>query len=183
MTTPALLVIDMQQAIDDPALGRRGQPGMEDAIASLLAAWRARRLPVIHIRHDSLDPSSPYRPGTPGNEFKPEAAPIPGEPIVDKRTASAFIGTDLMDALDELQVRRLVIAGAFLENSVEATIRMARDLGFEVVIPEDAVASIDRTDSNGRHWTAEDVHALVLVILEGNYARVTSSASVIETLP
>ena len=183
MTTPALILIDMQQAIDDPVWGRRGQPGIEDAIAGLLAAWRARRLPVIHIRHDSLDPSSPYRPGTPGNDFKPEAAPVPGEPVVDKRTASAFIGTDLMDVLDELQIRRLVVAGVLLENSIDATVRMARDLGFEVIIPEDAVASIDRTDRSGRHWTAEDVHALMLAILDGDYARVTTSASVIETLP
>ncbi|MFX9552277.1 isochorismatase family protein, partial [Acinetobacter baumannii] len=69
---------------------------MEERIAELLAAWRKRRLPVIHIRHDSTDTSSPYRPGTPGNDFKAEVAPQLGEPVVDKRTNSAFIGTDLM---------------------------------------------------------------------------------------
>lgn len=183
MTTPALLVIDVQNAIDDPAWGRRGQPEMEGNIATLLDAWRARRLPIVHIRHDSTDLTSPYRPGTPGNDFKPDVAPLPGEPVVDKRTNSAFIGTDLMDVLDELQVQRLVMTGVLLENSVEATARMAGNLGFEVVIPEDAVASVDRTDRNGRHWPAEDVHALTLAILENEYAQISDTRSLIEALP
>ena len=183
MSTPALLVIDVQNAIDDPVWGRRGQPDMEERISELLAAWRARRLPVIHVRHDSTNPASPYRPGTSGNEFKAEVAPLPGEPVVDKRTNSAFIGTDLIDLLDELDVRRLVVTGVLLENSVEATVRMAGNLGFEVAIPEDAVASVDRTDRRGRHWPAEDVHALTLAILDQEYAQITDTRSLIEALP
>ncbi|MCB8829961.1 isochorismatase family protein, partial [Escherichia coli] len=61
-TTQALLVIDVQNAIDDPKWGRRGQPDAEAQIARLLGAWRERRLPVVHIKHDSTDPASPYRP-------------------------------------------------------------------------------------------------------------------------
>jgi nicotinamidase-related amidase len=183
MKTPALLVIDVQNAIDDPVWGRRGQPEMEGAIARLLAEWRRRRLPVVHIRHDSTDPASPYRPGTRGNDFKAEVAPQPGEPVIDKRTNSAFIGTDLMDLLDELQVGQLVVTGVLLENSVEATARMAGNLGFEVVIPGDAVASVDRTDHRGTHWPAEDVHALTLAILDKEYAHISDSRTVIERLP
>ena len=181
--TPALLVIDVQNAIDDPVWGRRGQPEMEDRIVTLLDAWRERRLPIVHIRHDSTDLASPYRPGTRGNDFKDAVAPLPGEPVIDKRTNSAFIGTDLMDLLDELQVQRLVLTGVLLENSVEATARMAGNLGFEVVIPEDAVASVDRTDRRGRHWPAEDVHALTLAILDKEYAVISDTQTVIETLP
>ena len=183
MTTPVLLVIDVQNAIDDPVWGRRGQPDMEGRIADLLAAWRDKRLPVVHIRHDSTDPSSPYRPGQPGNDFKRQVAPETGEPVVDKRTNSAFIGTDLMDLLEELQAGRLVITGVLLENSVDATVRMANGLGFEVVIARDAVASIDRTDHDGRHWPAEDVHALSLAILGQDYATISDSNSIIEALP
>ena len=183
MTTQALIVIDVQNAIDDPKWDRRGQPEAEAMIARLLAAWRERRLPVVHIRHDSTDPASPYRPGTEGNEFKREVAPQMGEPIIDKRTNNAFIGTDLMDVLDELQVRSLVVTGVLLENSVDATVRMAAGLGFEVLVPGDAVASIDRKDYRGKQWTAEDVHALSLSVLNGEYAQITTSQAIIETLP
>ncbi|SDO50087.1 cysteine hydrolase family protein [Phyllobacterium sp. OV277] len=181
--TQALLVIDVQHAIDDPKWGRRGQPEAEQHIARLLGAWRERRLPIVHIKHDSTDPQSPYRPGTEGNEFKSEVAPQVGEPVVDKRTNNAFIGTDLMDVLDELQVRSLVVTGVLLENSVDATVRMAANLGFEVVVPEDAVASIDRKDHQGKNWSAEDVHALTLSILDGEYAKISTSDAIIEALP
>ena len=70
-----------------------------------------------------------------------------------------------------------------LENSVDATVRMASNLGFEVTIPEDAVASIDRKDRNGKVWSAEDVHALSLAILDGEYARISMTDAIIETLP
>jgi nicotinamidase-related amidase len=183
MTTQALIIIDVQKAIDDPKWGRRDQLGAEAAIARLLGAWRERRLPVIHIRHDSTDPRSPYRPGSEGNAFKPEVEPQMGEPIIDKRTNNAFIGTDLMDVLDELQVRSLVITGVLLENSVDATVRMAANLGFDVTIPEDAVASVDRQDRRGKLWSAEDVHALTLAVLDGEYARISTSDAIIETLP
>lgn len=183
MTTPTLVVIDVQNAIDDPRWGRRGQPDAEARIADLLAAWRERRLPVIHVRHDSTDPESPYRAGTSGNEFKEGLRPEPGEPVIDKRTNSAFIATDLMDVLDELMVRHLVVAGVLLENSVEATVRMAGNLGFDVTVAEDAVASIDRVDRNGRRWSAEDVQALSLSILDGEYARIAPSTAIIGELP
>ncbi len=183
MTTPVLLIVDVQDAIDDPVWGRRGQPDMETRIAAMLVAWRGKRLPIVHVRHDSTDPSSPYRPGQAGNHFKRQVAPETGEPVVDKRANSAFIGTDLMDVLEELQASQLVVTGVLLENSVDATVRMAHGLGFDVVIAADAVASIDRTDHNGKLWPAEDVHALSLAVLGQDYATITDSKSIIEALP
>lgn len=97
-TNTALLLIDVQQAIDDPkwgAEGPRNNPQAERNIASLLATWRHVNYPILHVRHDLTFSDSPYRPGQPGNEFKMEARPAPGVLIVVKRTNSAFIGTRL----------------------------------------------------------------------------------------
>jgi nicotinamidase-related amidase len=130
---PALIVVDVQKAIDDPRWARygpRNNPDAERNMARLLAAWRDRRLPVYHVRHDSLEPGSAYRPGQPGNEFKTEAAPLPGEPIIVKRTNSAFIGTDLEARLRAASHNMLVVCGVITNNSVEATVRMAGNLGF-----------------------------------------------------
>ncbi|MEQ9813957.1 MAG: cysteine hydrolase family protein [Azospirillaceae bacterium] len=178
----ALVVIDLQQAIDDPVWGRRGQPGAEAAVGALLTAWRGRGWPVVHVRHDSLDPASPYAPEKPGNAFKPVAEPLPDEIVVPKRTNSAFIGTDLVDRLEAFAVGDLVVVGVLLENSVEATVRMAGNLGYHVWLPGDACASIDRTDHRDRHWPAEDVHALTLAILDGEYATVTTTKELIAAL-
>lgn len=169
---PALLIVDVQNAIDAPVWGRRGQTSAEANIARLLTVWRERGLPVFHIRHDSTEANSPYRPGQAGNDFKAEVAPVGEEAVVAKRTNSAFIGTDLEARLREAGITELVITGVLLENSVGATVRMAGNLGFEVLVPAGAVASIDRTDRNGKTWPAEDVHALALSILDGEYASV-----------
>ena len=56
-----LIVIDVQEAIDDPRWGPRNNLEAEANIAALIAAWRAESLPLVHVRHDSVDPASPMR--------------------------------------------------------------------------------------------------------------------------
>jgi nicotinamidase-related amidase len=67
-SSATLVVIDVQNAIDDLKWGPRNNLDAEDQIASLLAAWRGVKWPIVHIRHDSTDPTSPYRPGQVGND-------------------------------------------------------------------------------------------------------------------
>src|SRR5580692_8892213 len=85
----ALIVIDLQRAIDHPSWGIRNNPQAEANVARLLAHWRATERPIYHIRHDSREPASHYRPGQPGHEFKPQTAPLPGETVLGKHTTNA----------------------------------------------------------------------------------------------
>lgn len=175
----ALLVIDVQQAIDHPKWGRRNNPQAESNIARLLAAWRKSGRPIYHVRHDSTFAESPYRPGQAGHEFKPGVAPLPGETIVAKRTNSAFIGTDLEARLRQAGQETLVIAGVLLHNSVDATVRVAGNLGFSTFLVSDATWSVDKQDRDGRLWRAEDVHALSLAHLDGEYATVRTTDEIL----
>src|SRR5262249_22297838 len=127
----ALILIDLQKAIDHPSWGRRNNPDAEKNIARLLGVWRTSGRVIYHIRHDSAEPGSHYRLGQPGNDFKPEAQPIEGETVIAKRTNSAFIGTDLESRLRASSQNLLVVAGVITNNSVEATVRMAGNLGFD----------------------------------------------------
>ena len=175
----ALLVIDVQKAIDHPSWGRRNNPQAERNIAALLEAWRASGRPIYHIRHDSTEPASHYRPGQPGHDFKPEAAPLAGETVVAKRTNSAFIGTGLEARLRAAGHSVLVVAGVITNNSVEATVRMAGNLGFETLLVEDAAFTFGRTDWAGVFRSAEEVHAMSLANLHGEYCQVTTTADVL----
>ncbi len=188
----ALIVIDLQRAIDHPSWGVRNNAGAEGNVAALLAAWRGSGRPVYHVRHDSVEPRSHYRPGQPGHDFKPEATPVTGEMVVGKRTNSAFIGTDFESILRGRGVSLLVVAGVITNNSVEATVRMAGNLGFDVFLVEDACFTFGRKDWAGREWTADEVHALSLANMDGEYCTVVRAADVLraanspeshETLP
>ncbi len=175
-------MIDLQKAIDHPSWGQRNNPEAEKNVAALLLAWRASRRPIYHVRHDSAEATSHYRPGQPGNEFKPEAQPLPGETVVAKRTNSAFIGTDLEARLHEMKQNLLVVAGVITNNSVEATVRMGGNLGFDTFLVEDACFTFARKDWTGRLRTASEVHAMSLANLDGEYCTVTRTAEVLAAL-
>jgi len=175
----ALVVIDVQKAIDDPSWGVRNNPDAEAKIAALLAAWRAAGRPIFHVRHDSVEAGSTYRPGQAGNEFKAEAMPLVGEAVIAKRTNSAFIGTDLEARLRAAGIGALVVAGVITNNSVEATVRMAGNLGFTTLLVEDAAFTFGRRDWNGVERTADEVHAMSLANLDGEYCTVVRTADVL----
>jgi len=178
----ALIVIDFQKAIDHPSWGERNNPDAERNVASLLDAWRSTGRPVYHIRHDSTEPASHYRPGQPGNDFKPQAQPIAGEVVIVKRTNSAFIGTDLESRLRQANHTLLVVAGVITNNSVEATVRMAGNLGFETFLVEDATFTFGRNDWNGISRTADQVHAMSLANLDGEYCSVVRTSEILAAL-
>ncbi len=176
-----LLLIDLQKAIDHPSWGERNNPNAEAKIAQLLQHWRRKGWPVWHVRHDSTEAASHYRPGQVGHAFKAEATPLPGEPVIAKQTNSAFIGTDLEARLRDGGHRALVIAGVITNNSVEASVRMAGNLGFATFLVADACFTFGKIDWNGVYRSAEDVHALSLATLDGEYCQVTTTQVLLES--
>jgi nicotinamidase-related amidase len=178
----ALLVIDVQKAIDasyHAAHGPRNNMDAEDRIALLLGLWRGQGRPIFHVRHDSTAPESAYRPGQEGNDFKEVVAPLDSEIVIAKRTNSAFIGTALERQLRELKIQALVVTGVSTNNSVEATVRMAGNLGFDTYLVADACFTFARPDYQGRLRSAEEVHAMSLANLDGEYCTVLSSEAII----
>jgi nicotinamidase-related amidase len=175
-----LILIDLQKAIDHPSWGKRNNPHAEENSANLLNFWRKSNRPIFHIRHNSLDPNSYYRPGQPGNDFKSEVMPLPNEVIITKHTNSAFIGTDLESRLRVANFTTLVIVGVITNNSVETTVRMSGNLGFNTYLVSDATFTFDRIDWRGRHRTAEEVHDMSLANLNGEYCTVVDTVTVLQ---
>ena len=178
----ALLLIDVQQGLDEPRWGARNNPHAERQIAALLAAWRRAKWPVIHVQHMSEVPGSPLRPELPGNAFKPEAMPHEGEPVFRKTVNSAFIGTTLEAHLRNAGIHQLVIVGLTTDHCVSTTTRMAGNLGFDVVVVEDATATFERTGPDGVKYSADQMHRLALASLHGEFAQVQAAADVLARL-
>ena len=171
----ALLVIDVQKGLDDPRFGERNNPHAEEKISRILSFWRSNKRPVIHIQHCSVEPSSPLRPDQPGVEFKPEAAPLPGELIFQKSVHSAFIGTNLEAHLRSEQVDNVVIIGLTTDQCVSTTTRMAGNLGFNVLLISDATATFGRIGPDGKEYSAETIFSVNLASLHDEFCKVITT--------
>jgi nicotinamidase-related amidase len=175
----ALVLVDVQQGLDDPRLGVRNNPEAERRIADLLAAWRAAGRPVVHVQHVSREVGSTLREGLAGVAFKPEAVPLPSEPVFRKRVNSAFIGTGLEAHLRAHGIVDLVVAGLTTDHCVSTTVRMAANLGFAVTVVDDATATFARRGPDGADIGAELVHRVELASLHGEFATVRSTQQVL----
>ena len=179
---PALVLIDVQKGIDeaDHWGGNRNNAGAEEKILALLTFWRSLQLPVIIVQHESTSKQSPFYPGKLGNALKDFVAPVIGEPTFRKSTANAFVGTFLQQHLAQKKISELVITGFVTNNSVEATVRMAGDLGFKTTVVADACACFDKIGLDGTRYASSLVHDLSLANLKGEYAEILSTTDVIK---
>ena len=181
---PALIVVDVQRAFDEwEAAGkRRNNPDAVARIADLLKAFRASGAPIFHIRHEGTRPNSSFLPSRSGYAVKDEAREQAGEVVIVKRVNSAFIGTDLGSRLRADNIATLVICGATTNHCVETTTRMAGNLGFDVQLVRDATWTFDRVGPDGETHSADEIHAMTLSNLNGEFARIVTTREVIDSL-
>jgi nicotinamidase-related amidase len=175
----ALLLIDIQR--DYFPGGRHPLVGSDraaDAASSVLADFRARSEPIVHVQHSWDEPDAAYlKPGTAGFAHDDRVAPAGDEPVVVKEAPNAFVGTGLEQRLRDGEIDQLVVAGMMTSMCVDATVRAAVDLGFSVTVVADACAAPD-LEYAGVRVPGEQVHAAFLAALAEGYADVVDAAAV-----
>lgn len=176
----ALLIIDMQMGMAvRTASGRaRANPDAETQVADLLALFRGRGLPVVHVHHDDPDPTSLFRRGAAEGAPMPCAQPIAGEAVFWKSTSSAFAGTGLDAYLRRHGIDRIVLVGAVAAFCVTSTTRSASDLGFSVILPGDALIGFDIPAHDGGRIDAQTVLRVTLSLLGADFAQLVSAREV-----
>jgi nicotinamidase-related amidase len=182
MNSTALIIIDMQRGMHGTDPAQRNNHGAEQSIARLLQAWRDAQAPIVHVRHLSRTPGSVFWPGQPGAEFQPALAPLAHEHVVEKNVPDAFINTGLERWLHARGIWRLAIVGVSTNNSVESTARSAGNLGFAAWVGSDATFAFAQTDFDGVPRSAQQVHAMALSNLHGEYATVVPSEDLLVLL-
>jgi nicotinamidase-related amidase len=150
MNANALLVVDVQRNMFEP------EPGVADGIellatlSGLIARARKAGAPVVFVRNNG-GADDPDAPGTPGWELVGALPRLSGEPIVDKKAADAFEGTNLGALLKARGVRRVVVAGLQSEFCIQATCRGAHKRGYAVTLAADAHGTYDAADGPTAH--------------------------------
>lgn len=178
----ALLVIDIQK---DYFPGGK-YPLVEPLAAAkkaydILQCFREHKGHHVHIQHISLEPDATFFiKGDSGSDIHDSAAHFEGEPIVYKHEPNSFLNTNLLEMLKGWEVERVIITGMMTHMCVDATARAASDLGFKVIVAEDACATRD-LEFGGTTIPAEHVHKAFLSALE-SYGDVMKSDQVIAML-
>lgn len=177
-----LIPIDMQRAFDATPWPRRWNDRLDENGLALLTAWRAAGRPIIHVRHDSVEPGSTLRPQAPGNALRPGFEPQAGEPLVTKSVNAAFIGTDLDLRLRRLGTDTVVLFGISTDMCVSTSVRVGSNLGYRVILVEDACDCFDLPDGKDRTVPAEEIHRAHVATLRHEFAAVWRTGEVLASL-
>nr|BFE57771.1 isochorismatase family protein [Dactylosporangium thailandense] len=164
-TGTAVLTMELQRGIVGPEslvpdLGDQLRAaGGVDAVRRLLAGARAAGVPVVHatvahrpggrpaganapiLRRAEAAPGDNLRVGSVSARVLAELGPEPGDMTVERHHGvTPFTGTELDATLRGLGVRTLVLVGVSLNMGIPGASVEAIGLGYNVVVPTDAVA-------------------------------------------
>ncbi|MFJ1808394.1 MULTISPECIES: cysteine hydrolase family protein [unclassified Streptomyces] len=183
----ALVVVDVQKGFEELDFwGARNNPGADDNIAALIDVWQGSGRPVVFVRHDSVKPGSPLRPGYEGNDFKEYVEARRGkgsgaELFLTKTVNSAFLGTpDLGAWLTAEGISQIVVAGIQTNMCAETTARMGGNLGYDVLFAYDATYTFGLEGPFGWRRSAEELAQASAVSLHGGgFARVVTTKEIV----
>ena len=174
---PALVVVDMCKAFIDSSspLGFECNELIQANI-NLVKKFRLNKFPVIFTTtiYRNLSEASVFRSKIPAlNILEPESdavtfiddlAPSKDEILIEKKFASAFFQTKLIDSLLNIQADSVVICGVTTSGCVRATAVDSLQNNFPTIIAEDCVGDRDL-----------DAHKANLYDLQAKYAEVIHS--------
>lgn len=139
----ALLIIDMQTGLYDGPEKPFERERVLATINLLIQRARLAGAPIFVARHTG-PAGSPIEAGSPlwqlwhGLEVDESR-----DHLFNKTRPSCFLGTNLEQQLRAAQVKDLVIAGMKTQFCLDTTCRVAVELGFSVVLPEDGHTCMD----------------------------------------
>ncbi|MCV7157404.1 cysteine hydrolase [Mycolicibacterium brisbanense] len=111
--------------------------------------------------------------GTWGGEIRTELAPEPGDVVAQEHwCSSGFANTDLDLLLKRHGIHELIVMGLIAHTCVEATVRFAAELGYQVTLVDDATAD----------YSDVEMHAALRVNLPNYASAIVSTDNVVGAL-
>jgi len=180
-TQTALVLIDIQNDYFE-----EGANPLSDSFEASLNAkkileyFRSNNLPVIHIQHISARPGSTFfLPGTKGADIHPNVKPLENEKVIVKHFPNSFRDTDLYAYLTEKNISDIVVCGMMTHMCMDASIRAAKDYGFNCTLISDACAT-KNLEIQGQLVKATDVHTSFLAALGYFYATIKKATEFLQ---
>ncbi len=172
----ALVIIDIQNDyFSNGSMSLVGSLEASENAKLLLNKFRENNLLVAHVQHIATRPTATFFiPNTVGAEIHDNVKPSGNEKRVIKHYPNSFKETNLLDFLISNNITDLVICGMMTHMCIDATVRAAKDFGFNITLIGDACATKD-LEINGEKVSAENVHNSFLAALSYFYATVKNT--------
>jgi nicotinamidase-related amidase len=114
-----------------------------------------------------------FADGTWGGEIRAEFIPHPGEHVAQEHwCSSGFANTDLDLLLKKHGVHQLIVVGLIAHTCVEATVRFAAELGYQVAMVKDATAD----------YSEEMMHAALEINMPNYASAIVTTDEVIQSI-
>jgi nicotinamidase-related amidase len=111
--------------------------------------------------------------GTWGGEIRSEFQPKPGEIVASEHwCSSGFANTDLDLQLKKHGIHKLIVVGLIAHTCIEATVRYAAELGYDVTMVRDATAD----------YSAREMDAALEVNIPNYASAVVSTDMIVDAL-
>ena len=171
----ALLIIDVQNDYFPYGKCQLYKPEVAlNTIKDLLEHFRKQDLPVIYIRHESIQGTF-FIPNTDGVQIHNDIKPLDTETVIVKHYPNSFYETNLQNKLIENGVMELVVCGMMTHMCIDTSVREAKDLGYYVTLIADACATKD-LEWTGRKLPASFINDVYMASLNSKFAKVIASA-------
>ncbi len=144
----ALVLIDLQQALFQPAPRPHEADTVVHRVNSLAARARAAGVPVLWVQHETTA-SHRLAHGSAGWALADGLHTATSDVHIRKTTPDSFLHTGLADWLAVRGITRLVVAGYASEFCVDTTTRRAAGLGLAVTLAADAHTTHDKPHASG----------------------------------
>jgi len=114
-----------------------------------------------------------FEDGTWGGEIRQEFTPQAGDIVAQEHwCSSGFANTDLDLQLKKHGIHQLIVMGLIAHTCVEATVRYAAELGYDVTVIKDAIAD----------YSDREMRAALEVNIPNYAGAIVSTADMVETI-
>lgn len=139
MPNTALLIIDAQNEMFDPANPVHESDKLLGNLQTLIQKARSANVPVIYVQHNDAG----LVEGTDFWQIHVAIQPEAGDAVIQKKTPDSFRETTLLEQLNSQGIQNIVIAGNQTEHCIDATTKSASTHGFNVTLAKDAHGTWD----------------------------------------
>ena len=161
----ALVIWDVQNALVNRAFNKEE---FVQNLKLLIEAARSNNIPVIYTKITPLPsyyespfriymqmkrsseegpvrpPPLPIRPGSPEAEIYSEVSPLDNDAVLNKHTASIFIGTHFEYMMRNRNINTILFTGISTEAGIASSARDSASRGFYTIVVEDCVSSSNK---------------------------------------